>query len=236
MVKEELSSADKARAIGAFLLVLTLVGLAVHVALPAQHNPLRPLDVTAPIGIATYGKLSRARHRPEVCFAALERAGLGFQPIPDAVTGRQCGFTNALVLERSLTPYGAAPLRMTCHQAAAVHIWERQLARPLAEKWLGAPIARIETFGTYACRNVAGSRRRSEHARANAIDIWGFTLEDGRTIRVREHWGRRSDEGRFLDEVFHGACRLFSVSLGPDYNAAHADHFHFDMGPGDTCR
>lgn len=236
MVKEELSSADRAKAIGAFLAVVALIGLVLHYTLPARHNPLRPLDVTEPIGLATYGKLTRAKYRPEACFAALERAGVGFEPLADEQTGRNCGFRNALVLERSLTPYGAAPLRMTCHQAAAVHIWERQVARPLAEEMLGSPIARIETFGTYACRNVAGSRRRSEHAFANAIDVWGFRLEDGRTIRVRQDWGADSPEGRFLHEVFHGGCRLFSVSLGPDFNAAHADHFHFDMGPGDTCR
>ncbi|MFN4225017.1 MAG: extensin family protein [Hyphomonas sp.] len=33
-----------------------------------------------------------------------------------------------------------------------------------------------------------------------------------------------------------GACRLFSVTLGPDYDAAHADHFHMDMGPQRACR
>jgi len=26
------------------------------------------------------------------------------------------------------------------------------------------------------------------------------------------------------------------VTLGPEYNAAHADHFHLDMGGGKVCR
>jgi len=26
------------------------------------------------------------------------------------------------------------------------------------------------------------------------------------------------------------------VTLSPDYNAAHRDHFHFDMGPYSSCR
>nr|WP_328730168.1 extensin family protein [Falsiroseomonas algicola] len=33
-----------------------------------------------------------------------------------------------------------------------------------------------------------------------------------------------------------GACRWFRAVLSPDYNAAHADHFHFDMGPSTVCR
>ncbi|MDP1909506.1 MAG: extensin family protein, partial [Hyphomicrobium sp.] len=30
-------------------------------------------------------------------------------------------------------------------------------------------------------------------------------------------------------DVRDGACRLFSTTLSPDYNAAHADHLHFDQ-------
>ncbi|MEM7766312.1 MAG: extensin family protein [Pseudomonadota bacterium] len=237
MVKEELSSADRAKAIGAFLVALVVIGVGLHYTLPSQHNPLRPLSVTEPIGFATFGKLTRAKFGPEACFASLSAGGVEFERIPDEETGRNCGFKNALTLQKSLTPYGgAATLRMTCHQAAATVIWERHVARRLAEEMLGSPLARIETFGTFACRNVAGSRRRSEHAFANAIDVWGFTLEDGRTIRVLDHWRKDTPEGDFLYEAFHGGCRLFSVSLGPDFNAAHRDHFHFDMGPGDTCR
>ena len=31
-------------------------------------------------------------------------------------------------------------------------------------------------------------------------------------------------------------CRIFGAVLSPDYNAAHANHFHFDMGYWMTCR
>ena len=33
----------------------------------------------------------------------------------------------------------------------------------------------------------------------------------------------------FLREVRDGACDLFATVLSPDYNAAHADHFHLDQ-------
>ena len=107
---------------------------------------------------------------------------------------------------------------------------------PNAEKYLGSPVERIVTYGTYSCRNVAGSSRRSEHALANAIDIAAFKLADGRMVDVKSNWGQDTPEGKFLNKLHSGACRLFSVTLGPNYNAAHADHFHFDMGSGDLCR
>jgi len=36
--------------------------------------------------------------------------------------------------------------------------------------------------------------------------------------------------------VRDGACRFFDVVLGPDYNDAHRDHFHLDMGAYRACR
>ena len=43
-------------------------------------------------------------------------------------------------------------------------------------------------------------------------------------------------EAAFLREVNDGACRFFNAVLGPDYNAAHRDHFHLDMGRWRVCR
>jgi hypothetical protein len=36
--------------------------------------------------------------------------------------------------------------------------------------------------------------------------------------------------------VRDGACRIFGVTLSPEFNAAHANHFHFDMGARSVCR
>ncbi len=43
-------------------------------------------------------------------------------------------------------------------------------------------------------------------------------------------------KGDFLREVKTGGCQLFGTTLSPDYNAAHADHFHLDMGRWRICR
>lgn len=202
---------------------------------PPQHNPFVPLDLNDPPGLASHFKMTQLENHPSACFDALDATGVLYTPLEDSPAGVDCGKYDALTLDRSLTPYSAT-LSMTCGQTASLYLWERHVARPAAMEIFGSPIARVETYGSFSCRNIAGTGRRSEHARANAIDISGFRLEDGRFINVETHWDNGGKEGAFLKRVHKGACRIFSVTLGPDYNAAHADHFHFDMGHARTCR
>ena len=91
-------------------------------------------------------------------------------------------------------------------------------------------------MGTYRCRNIEGKSRPSEHASANAIDISGFTLKDGRKISVLHHWRDNGPEAKFLRGARVAACRYFRATLGPNYNTAHADHFHFDRGVFWACK
>lgn len=202
---------------------------------PAQHNPFKPLDLNNPIGMATYGKFTNLKYEPELCYRTLSDAAIEFTPLADTETAEGCGFRNAVNLERSLTPY-SSPVRMSCPLTAAMFSWERHAARPLALELFGVELGQIDTYGTYACRNIAGTRRRSQHATANAIDISGFRLADGRHISVQNDWGKDTPEGEYLDRLHTEACRLFSVTLGPDYNTAHNDHFHLDFGSGNICR
>lgn len=75
----------------------------------------------------------------------------------------------------------------------------------------------------------------SEHAYANAWDITGFELADGRVVSVRKHWNDAGSLRTFLRTVRDDACNIFRVVLGPDYNDEHHDHLHVDMGGGLTC-
>lgn len=224
-------------------LKLILVGIAVigllwlvHRYLPPQHNPFRPIDLTAPIGLATYGNLTDLKYDRELCLQVLQDAGVEYVDMPADDASTKCPLDNSLTLTKSLTPYNTAPLRMTCHQLATLHLWERHVARPQAEKIFDSELRQIETYGTFSCRNIAGTNQRSEHSYANAIDIAGFVMEDGTRVSVKNDWRARDKAGKYLTRVHKGACKLFSVTLGPDYNAAHADHFHLDMGSTETCR
>jgi len=205
---------------------------------PDRYDPFAPLDISAPPSFLTAWKLRRLKDDPQACFAALGTAGLNVQPVPDRETGQGCGFENVVRLKRSPMDWGAAGLPLTCPMAAALAVWERHDLQPAAEAMLAGRVARITHFGSYACRNVnnAVSGRRSQHARANAVDIAGFVLEDGREISVLKDWGGEDARARFLERAHAGACRRFASALGPDYNAAHANHFHLDMGGFGICR
>lgn len=203
--------------------------------LPPQHNPAKPLDLNHPVGVATFGKLRYIRHAPEACFNVLERSNYSYVRLEDEVTGEGCGFENAVTFD-ALSVFYNRPLRLSCGMTTSLSVWEAMAARPITEELFGQPLSVIITYGTYSCRNIAGSRTRSQHAKANAIDIAGFRLADGTRIMVKEHWGKDTVEGEYLERLHRSACRIFNVTLGPDYNAAHADHFHLDNGRRHSCK
>ena len=64
-----------------------------------------------------------------------------------------------------------------------------------------------------------------------------LVLADGRRISVKDGWNGSNQERAFLRTIHASACKRFNTVLSPDYNAAHHDHFHFDMGGrGGFCR
>jgi hypothetical protein len=134
-------------------------------------------------------------------------------------------------------PAAATPIQTSCALAAALALWRRDVVAPAAQRHLGQPLLSINPLGGYACRRIAGRSdgRWSEHAHANAIDVGGFTFADGRTITVLQAWPTASPESAFLHEIRNGGCRIFQGVLSPDYNRAHANHLHLDMGAYKIC-
>ena len=127
---------------------------------------------------------------------------------------------------------------MQCPLSVASYIWMREVDR-LAQDRYGQSLARVHHMGSFSCRKQRGngSGRWSEHAFANAWDVAAFELEDGTLIQLLRDWdGEDRSKRAFLRDARDQGCRIFNVPLTPDYNAAHADHFHFDMGPYSTCR
>ncbi len=196
-----------------------------------------PLDPSKPPHLLTPLQLGLLDLFPARCPEALARAeGIRFTPaLRPIVDG--CGHPDGVSLTRSGVSYGGGVV-LSCPAAVALVMWERHQLQSAAQKHFGRRVTSVRTFGTYACRNVYGreSARRSQHAYANAIDIAGFTLEGGQTVTVLRDWEDSGVRGRFLRDVRDGACGTFRAVLSPDYNAAHADHFHFDMGMWRTCR
>jgi hypothetical protein len=84
---------------------------------------------------------------------------------------------------------------------------------------------------------VAGTARRSAHATANAIDVSGFVLANGRRITVSGNWNDRDPAVRkFFATIQASACKRFGTVLGPAYNPAHRDHFHLELSGHKTCK
>lgn len=103
---------------------------------------------------------------------------------------------------------------------------------------MGSRVSQVNHVGSFACRNVYGREtgRRSEHATAEALDVVGFQFENGQRITLINDWDDDGAEGEFLRAARDGACHTFGNVLGPDYNAAHEDHFHMGMRGFRLCR
>jgi hypothetical protein len=222
-----------------FLAIVTALAVAViegaaYVALHRQDFAWTRLDLDQPVGLATRAKLVRLRGDAAQCRRLLADIGDADAPAPPVSAGANCGYADGMRLlpERhsSIRFQPGAPVT-SCAMAAGLALWERDIVQPAAVEHLGSAVVRVHHAGSYACRRLYGRAEGgySEHATANAFDVTGFALADGRTISVLRDWKRDGASAAFLRQARDGGCRLFATVLSPDYNAAHADHLHLDQ-------
>ena len=157
-----------------------------------------------------------------------------FKPLPPIAEAASCGHNMPLRLSslaQSARVDIKPPATTNCILTEALARWLKQSVQLFADKLLDSPVVKIINVSSYACRNRnnATKGRLSEHAFANALDIAGFVLASGDTISVKQHWTQDSRKARFLYVIHRQACRFFGTVLGPEANALHHDHFHFDM-------
>lgn len=177
------------------------------------------------------------------CLSRLGQMGAEYAPLPDRYLGQGC--TNLGTVQLAALPADRSTLAVTnlgpvtCEVGQVFAAWARFGVDRAARQILGSGLHSIETFGSYSCRNVAGTDRRSGHATGAAIDVSGFVLEDGRRVTVKSAWnGGSAREREFLRVVQGSACKRFATVLGPDYNSAHHDHLHVEgvIGGSSYCR
>lgn len=222
------------------LLVLALAGFIYavwsdRVEIPPRWDPWAPLDIRQPPNLLTSFKLRRLQHDRGLCEQVLASSSLRYTAVPDSEPAAGCPLQNSVRVQGSKVRLSSSFLA-TCPLAAAYALFERHGLQPAAQAVFGQPVVRIDHFGSFACRNIARSSRRSQHASANALDMAGFHLQDGTRITVARDWQGDGDKARFLRQVRDAACAAFNVTLSPEYNAAHRDHFHVDMGGFGMCR
>ena len=148
--------------------------------------------------------------------------------------GSGCKFEQSVSFSRSTDLHFTPLLSTSCAMALAWFDFEPEV-EALARETLGSGVAVVRHYGSFSCRRMTGNgRRMSLHASARALDIAGFTLDDGREISVKRDW-RRGDAGRFLSAFANAACARFGVVLTPAHDRSHHDHIHIDIGPWKLC-
>jgi len=218
---------------------------AINSYVPPQHLFWKPLDTNRPLGFASKQQLAALHLKPSRSCMNLARDTVGFKTViadpkrPTSGAGKGvCGWDVARVVYGTEdVVFAPGESNMQCPLSIAVFLWQREVDT-LAQKHFDQKLAKIHHYGSYSCRRQRGngSGKWSEHSFANAWDVASFELADGTLIQILKDWDGDRKKANFLRETRDAACRLFSVTLSPDYNAAHKDHFHLDMGPGGACR
>lgn len=222
-----------------FLGVGTLL-LAAHpeTPLPRAWNPLQPLHVSDPITPLTPWKMARTLGDDQICLAALA-TGATMRAKPDFSQNDQCHIRPQVEL-RGVGDTKIKAVNTRCQTALRLAMWTQHGLEPAARTLFDSGIARVEHFSSYNCRAMRTSSgttgRMSSHATADAIDVSGFTLKNGTRISLLKHWDDDGNKAAFLRQANISACDWFRLTLGPDYNALHADHFHLQNTGWGLCR
>jgi hypothetical protein len=131
-----------------------------------------------------------------------------------------------------------SPIQTNCEMATALVDWAGEVDA-YAKAALKSELVALQTGTSYMCRGRVGGDEQftSEHGFANAVDLVGFTLADGRSIVVENDWlPAATPEAKLLRQSHGAACGKFTTVLGPEANADHRDHLHLDLGcHGQTC-
>ena len=158
-------------------------------------------------------------HGGEKCLNQLKEKGVKFVSLGENAGKENCPVYNAVRVTSFAQTEISKPQLLTCPTAVAVNDW-----------MTSANLTYVKVDGSYNCRKARGSRIASEHSYGTAIDVYEV---DGAS--VLNDWGRPNDKGQKLRLAYEFGCKIFSNSLGPEYNALHKNHFHFDMGIGAGC-
>lgn len=222
------------------MVIVAATGFWLYERLPAQYNPFARLSVDDPPTIVTRYKLRALANHPQACLALLQQAKqrgqLNFRSVSD--TPGNCPLTDTVRVQDFGSVTLSSSFLASCPLALSSTMFVHQRAVPLAQSEFGSRLTRINHLGSFACRNIYNREgaRLSEHATADALDISGFGFANQQQISILKGW-RAGGKGReYLHAVFENGCPFFGNSLGPDYNAAHANHFHLGMRGYGLCR
>ncbi|WP_169852766.1 extensin-like domain-containing protein [Neoasaia chiangmaiensis] len=214
------------------MLLLLAVAVAGHrFWLSPAWDPTQPFDFRARPTPVTRLKIMLLNRDEALCRAALTTAPLALHPAP--VSGA-CPVPDAVRVTNGVVPTRPGSFLASCRLAVDWALFERDVVVPETRAFYGAAPQAVTHVGSYDCRDVRDRPGRlSAHARADAIDVSGIVLANGRNILVSAWHG---PDSAFLHRLRDGACRFFGIVLSPDYNALHAAHLHLEASGWGMCR
>jgi hypothetical protein len=171
-----------------------------------------------------------------VCRNELAELGAKFT-IPEMSTAEsKCKVANPVRISAIGSPVGEVDFPdgpiLNCIFAKQFTTWVSDVAAPVVKARAGEALAAMTTGPGYECRGRNGdsTAKMSEHAAGNAIDIVSFKLASKESIQVANVTKTGNVESHWLMALRISACGYFTTVLGPGSNAAHANHYHFDLG------
>lgn len=232
--------------------VLAFAGLLMTPAVQAEVIPVprqkpnahaQPEPVTVPIPRPNPRRLNRvAGNDPPAiggggsCLERLAGLDIAFDRLPAIGNGGGCGTRQPLSLTRIGEVEFTPPATVTCDLAQSLHQWITGAVQPAAQKRLKTRVTKVHVAASYVCRrrNNQSGGKLSEHAKANALDMSGFSFAKSDAVEVGGGWGvfrslGLSKSGSFLDDIRKAACKSFTTVLGPGSDRYHGDHFHVDV-------
>jgi hypothetical protein len=196
------------------------------VVIPQQFAPPQEAYASMPESAADAANAAP----PSACQLGLQKLAV-FKPLPVLVGPGECGATDAVLMDAIILPdqtkvavIPAATLR--CPMAEQVAQWVRDDVAP-AVNAIGPPLRALDNFASYDCRgrNNIRAAQLSEHGRADALDVAGFRLADGRSLVLTDVNANKDWRERIKASV----CARFSTVLGPGSDGYHEEHVHLDL-------
>lgn len=172
------------------------------------------------------------------CLADLKIVGAQFSPTPSNKLDGRCPVVTPIdiISLETLTGRITFPGKPTFNCVFALQFakWLSNVAAPLVKILAGNNLATLETGPGYVCRTRNGDTfqdtKLSEHATGNAVDITSLGLANKRQIDIAAVADESNPDHRLLTALRLTACGYFTTVLGPGANAAHATHYHLDLG------
>jgi hypothetical protein len=200
--------------------------------IPRRIAPV-PMEAFAaePDPQATGATASEKPDEPSACQLRVADKIAVIEPLPSFGGPGDCGASDVVRLEAIIQPDKSRvaispPATMRCTMAEALATWVREdLTATVAP--MGSPPRELDNYASYDCRGrnrVAGARI-SEHGLANAIDVRGVRLADGRFADFTD----RKLAREFREAVRVSAFARFTTVLGPGSDGHHETHIHMDL-------